>query len=263
MSPARVAPPAAEAGARLARVGVCIAASSISAAAAAGRLKQIRGTAAPSQARGRALVLRDVCRRLLDLHGVTADMDGPLPAGPAVLASNHVSWLDPLVVGASVPCVPVSKIEICSWPIVGGLVKELGVLFVSRGDPQSGARVIRGAERALAAGLPVLNFPEGTTTTGRHVLPFRRGLFGLARRTGVPVIPVALSYEPMHLAWVGDATFIPHYLRVASDQRALVRVRVGSPVRPTEFAGPSDLARAVRERILGLLGESSGTAVRT
>ena len=262
MSPARLAPPAAEVGLRLARAGVCIAASGLSAAAAAGRLRRLRG-ANLDQAQARALVLRDVCRRLLDLHGVKASVEGPIPLGPALLASNHVSWLDPLVVSATVPCVPVSKLDVSSWPIIGGLVSELGVLFVNRGDPRSGARVIRDAERALAAGLPVLNFPEGTTTTGSQVLPFRRGLFGLARRAGVPVVPVALSYDPPHLAWVGDATFLPHYLRLAGEARARVRVRLGGPVEPAGYASPSELASAVRERILGLLGDDRDAAVGT
>jgi len=189
------------------------------------------------------------------------EVEGALPLGPGILASNHVSWLDPLVVGSTVPCVPVSKLDVSGWPIIGGLVGELGVLFVSRGDVQSGARVIRGAERALTAGLPVLNFPEGTTTTGGQVLPFRRGLFGLARRSGVPVVPVALSYEPRDLAWVGDATFLPHYLRLAGNQRAVVRVRFGDPVVAGACAGPTDLAHLVRERILSLLGEDIVSAV--
>lgn len=261
MSPARQGPPAAEVGIRLARAGVCIAASSLSAAAAAGRLRKLRGAGDLDQARARALVLRDVCRRLLDLHRVRAEVEGPIPLGPVLLASNHVSWLDPLVVGATVPCVPVSKLDVSGWPIIGGLVTELGVLFVNRGDPGSGAQVIRGAERALAAGVPVLNFPEGTTTTGQEVLPFRRGLFGLARRAGVPVVPVALSYDPPHLAWVGDATFLPHYLRLASDPSALVRIRLGHPVEPAGYPGPADLASAVRERILEFLGGTRDAAV--
>jgi hypothetical protein len=61
---------------------------------------------------------------------------------------------------------------------------------------------------------------------------------------------------------VGDATFLPHYLRVASDQSASVRLRLGRPVEPGAYAGPTDLASAVRERILGLLGENSDAAVR-
>jgi len=246
---------------RFARAGVCLAASGLSAAAAAGRLRRLRGPSDADQMRARAQVLRDVCRRLLDLHAVRVDVDGPLPFGPAVLASNHVSWLDPLVLGSTVPCVPVSKLDISAWPIVGGLVGELGVLFVDRGDPQSGARVLWGAERAFAAGLPVLNFPEGTTSTGEQVLPFRRGLFGVARNTGVPVLPVALSYEPRDLAWVGDATFLPHYLRVASGRRAVVRIRFGTRVEPDAYDCPSQLARAVRQRILTLLGGTLAPAV--
>jgi len=261
LSPARRGPPAAGTGVRIARAGLCIAATSLSAAAAARRLAKLRRAGEADGIRARALVLRDVCRSVLALHGLAVEIDGPVPIGPVVLASNHVSWLDPLVVAATVPCVPVSKIDVSGWPVIGGLVSELGVLFVERGDARSGARVLRAAQRALAASLPVLNFPEGTTTTGEGVLPFRRGLFGLARQANVPVVPVALSYEPAHLAWVGDATFLPHYLRVAGDSRGRVRLRTGHPVRAAEHAGAADLAAAVRQRVVALMGEHDGAAV--
>ena len=121
-------------------------------------------------------------------------MQGGLPPGPLLLACNHVSWLDPLVVAASVPCAPISKLDVRGWPLVGGLAGLLGVIFHARGDQGSGLRVLRQVEVALAAGLPVLNFPEGTTTDGAGVLRFHKGLFGLAARLGVPAVPVALRY---------------------------------------------------------------------
>lgn len=217
----------------------------------------------PSEAqRARANVLQDLFRRTLALHGIEAIHEGPLPEGPVVLVSNHLSYLDPIALGALVPCVPISKAELARWPLFGPVAKRIGVLFVERGDHLSGVRVMRAAQRALENGIPVLNFPEGTTTAGDGVLAFRRGLFGLARRAGVPVVPVALAYDPGELAWVGDATFAPHYLRLAALERSTVRIRFGAPIPSRAHPGAAELAGAVHARIASLLGEAHAAAVR-
>ncbi len=221
----------------------------------AGRLRGLRAMGANDSARERALVLRDASRRVLDLHGVTVDAEGPVPLGPVVLVANHVSWLDPLVVASLVPCAPISKADVSRWPVVGTLAGELGVIFFSRGDARSGARVLRAASAALERGVPVLNFPEGTTTTGGTVLPFRKGVFGLALRSKLPVVPIALRYDPPDLAWVGEEAFLPHYLRLATGRRAQVQVRLGAPILPASNEDASDLAHAAWERLSDLLQE--------
>jgi 1-acyl-sn-glycerol-3-phosphate acyltransferase len=70
----------------------------------------------------------------------------------------------------------------------------------------------------------VLIFPEGTTTHGDRVLPFKRGSFGVAALAGVPVVPVALRYESAAAAWVGDDTFLPHYMRTVAKPYTRVSV---------------------------------------
>ena len=64
------------------------------------------------------------------------------------------------------------------------------------------------------------------------MLPFRPGMFGVAVRARVPVVPVALAYDPPSLAWVGDATFLPHYLTLATRRGARAIVRLGTPLVP-------------------------------
>jgi 1-acyl-sn-glycerol-3-phosphate acyltransferase len=100
----------------------------------------------------------------------------------------------------------------------------------------------------------VLNFPEGTTTDGRALLPFRRGVFGAARLAKVPIVPVAIDYESPSLAWVGDEDFLPHYLRTAARPRTAVRVAFGSPMQAGRAArddrAVAAAARASIERLL-------------
>jgi hypothetical protein len=133
---------------RATRVGARVAGLGITTLAAAERLRRLRASNLRDGARERALVLRDVARRALHLHGVELTVQGALPLGAALLASNHVSWLDPLVVASLLPCVPISKLDVSGWPVVGSLARELGVVFTERGNPHSGLRVLRTAEVA-------------------------------------------------------------------------------------------------------------------
>ena len=241
---------------RAVRAGSRMAALGLATFDTAGRLRRLRGGAARETTRERALVLRDVARRVLDLHGVAVSAEGALPLGPAILAANHVSWLDPLVVASVLPCAPLSKMDVAGWPLIGTIARELGVLFVTRGDPRSGARALNAAAEALACGVSVLNFPEGTTTEGKVVLPFRTGMFGLAARLGVPVVPVAIRYDPPSLAWVGDATFLPHYLAFAARRRTSAFVRFGAPAAAAPDARSSELARTAHAAVSRLLAEA-------
>jgi 1-acyl-sn-glycerol-3-phosphate acyltransferase len=253
VSPAAAAAGARRASARLARAGARIAAVGATALATARRLRAVRDAPPDARVAARALALRDAARDVLALHGIACEASGAPVPPRAVLVSNHVSWLDPLAVAAHVPCVPVSKMDVSGWPIVGGLARGLGVVFVSRGDAASGARALRGVLAALEAGACVLNFPEGTTSRGDGVLPFRPGLIGLAVRAGVPLVPVAIRCEPRSLAWTGDASFLPHYLALAASSGARISVRFGEPLAPPPGAGPREVAALARARVAALL----------
>lgn len=224
-------------------------------AAAAGTALRLRDTAEGSVREGRlerVRMMRDLLARVTALHGVEVTVTGTLPAGAALLACNHLSWLDPLVVGGLLPCVPISKDAVAAWPVIGAMAKQLGVLFVERGNGRSGMRVLRGAVRALEDGIAVLNFPEGTTSRGEGVLPFHPGLLWMARVAEVPIIPISISYDRPELAWVGDDAFLPHYLRFAGGARAHASVRVGDPIRAEDWRASADLACAVRAAVVAL-----------
>ena len=183
-------------------------------------------------------------RALLAQHGVTVSPSGPPPPSPAILVSNHVSYLDPLVVACAVPCIAVAKGETRGWPLIGPGLGALGVLFVRRGDAHSGAVVLRRIVRALDDGATVLNFPEGTTSDGAAVGPFARGIFGLSRITGVPVVPALVAYDEARVPWVGGSRFAPHYLRLCGTPRVAARVEYAEPLAP----GAAEDAAAMAER---------------
>jgi 1-acyl-sn-glycerol-3-phosphate acyltransferase len=214
---------------------------------------QTRGLEPAARYRLRAERLRQVSADVCRVHGFDMRVRGTLPAGPVVLVANHLSYIDALVLTGLTPCTPIAKGEVRGWPVVGAGADALGVVFVKRGDAYSGARALREGLRLLRAGVSVLGFPEGTTSDGADVLPFRRGLFGIARIANVPVVPMCLRYPSQELCWVGDQWFVPHYLRTAMRSRSLAEIYIGEPVDPHSVGSVDELTQRVRSQIRSLI----------
>ena len=219
-------------------------------------LRHVRESFAPTAGaseRARVEYLSWFAENFCALHGIHLRLRGRLPASPSVLVANHVSYVDPLVISSLLPCTAIAKRELGSWPIVGEVLCSAGILMLQRNDSYSGARVLRAAMCRLEAGISVLAFPEGTTTAGLDVLPLQRGMFGVARRLALPIVPIAISYDDPTTAWVGDQTFLPHYVRTTTRRRIRATVSFGEPVSPGGRSSPEDLAERVRRDIRTLL----------
>lgn len=203
----------------------------------------------------RAEELRRICQRTCELHGIDVELVGQLPRGPAVFVSNHLGYIDPVVLCSLVACSPIAKSEIRAWPVVGEPLSRLNVCFVRRGSALSGAIVLRQCLRMLEAGVSVLNFPEGTTSRG-GLLPFQLGAFWLARRSGLPLVPIGMEFETPDMCWVDDEAFLPHYGRVLwgrwQGQRRNVRVSVGPKLDARQFRSVMDASWAARSAIHAL-----------
>lgn len=190
-----------------------------------------------------------MAENLAALSGVRPRVIGQLPTEPSVIVANHISYLDAVVIASLVPCVPIAKAELLHWPVLGEAARRSRVLFVRRECALSGARVLREARRALDRGVSVLVFPEGTTTHGHGVLPFRRGAMGLARLSGVPILPVNVSYASPAAAWVGDDAFLPHFMRTLARPLTAVEVRFLAPIDTTGDESAATLAEHARSAI--------------
>src|SRR5687767_6635198 len=101
-------------------------------------------------------------------HELVVTTRGEIPRGGALIVANHISYLDPIAILPQCPAAPLAKAEVAEWPIIGSLADALGVIFVARKDRMARARALRRIHDLLEAGVPVLNFPEGTTTRGDH-----------------------------------------------------------------------------------------------
>jgi 1-acyl-sn-glycerol-3-phosphate acyltransferase len=216
----------------------------------------VRMSAAPPNApSARAAELQRICQSVCDLHGFLIERSGAVPVGPTVLVSNHLGYIDPIVLCSLVSCAPIAKHEIQSWPCIGSPLARLNVSFVQRGFPHSGARVLKSCLRNLRSGVSVLNFPEGTTSRG-GLLPFHLGAFWLARYSGVPLVPIAVDFETLDLCWVDDEALLPHYAKLClgtlQGKRRKVRVAFGEALDSAQFRSELDLSFAARTRIAEL-----------
>jgi 1-acyl-sn-glycerol-3-phosphate acyltransferase len=228
------------------RSGLRIARFTVATLDAIGRAKFSRDAIASRAAR-----LHDVCAEIARIHELRLGVRGALPTGPVVIVTNHVSYLDAIAIAAALPVAPIAKCEVAAWPMIGTAAQRLGVIFVERDNPWSRVRALRAAARALAAGVSVLNFPEGTTTDGTQLLPFQRGIFGLARLANVHVVPVAVRCAP-ELAWHG-AAFVPHYLRMTRMAAPALTLEIGQPIDPARHVSADEIAALAHHRIAYML----------
>ncbi|WP_176441557.1 lysophospholipid acyltransferase family protein [Granulicella rosea] len=132
--------------------------------------------------------------------GVNYTVTGTLPtSGPVVVVSNHLSYLDAILYNAATPFVMVSKSEVRRWPLIGWIAARAGTIFIQRANVAGGRTQTRDEvnaemDDALRLAPAVLFFPEGTSTGGAEVLPFRRGLFHSVLEHHVPVQAAAIHY---------------------------------------------------------------------
>ncbi len=196
----------------------------------------------PAVLRGRRLTVDQraqwlqFCGRLaLDSMGVQSRIEGRVPSGITLIVANHLSYLDILICASAIPCAFVAKREIATWPIFGKLARLGATLFVNRESRHRSQDTVEEMARRLASGVPVLFFPEGTSTDGSEVIRFHPALFDPAIEAQIPVTPVAIFYEttpPLterDLCWFGDETFFPHMLRVLGVPTFTAVVQFGHP----------------------------------
>lgn len=186
--------------------------------------------------RGQRPLRRSWARMICRLLGLRIEVAGEPPRPPFVLVANHLSYLDILALLSELDGVFVAKSEIAGWPILGVLARSTGTIFVERARKSQLPQVLEQVVQALGRGNGVVFFPEGTSSRGAAVLPFKASLFEVALRTGLPVHTASLHYEVprgsqpawLSVAWWGDMTFTDHFLRLLTLPRIRARISFGS-----------------------------------
>ncbi len=184
----------------------------------------------------RAYWVQLCARRILKSLGIAYTVEGE-PAARGLVVANHLSYLDIVVLSAAMPCFFVAKVEIGGWPFFGRAARSGGTIFIDRGNLKSAQSVARQiAERLkLPISVPVLLFPEGTSTDGSEVLRFHSRLIDPAVSSGVPITAVAIRYivhdgtPERELCWFGDQKFVHHLWKVLGVSGFEAELQFGAP----------------------------------
>jgi 1-acyl-sn-glycerol-3-phosphate acyltransferase len=176
----------------------------------------------------RAYWLHRSCGVILRRLGMQLGSRGTRP-GQGLVCSNHLTYLDILVFAAAFPCVFVSKREVRRWPAFGILARCGGTIFVDRQSRTNAEEATRQIAMVLKEGVPVLLFPEGTSTDGSAVLRFHPTLLEPAVELTMEMTAAAIGYrargvEERKVCWFGDAPFLPHLLRTLALPRIVAEV---------------------------------------
>ena len=171
--------------------------------------------------RARALWLQRICRRLVKMLDLRLRYRGE-PAKSGAFIFNHVSYLDIIALSARDPVIFVAKKEVESWPVIGWVAAAAGTLFIDRSRRADVARVSAQMSRVVAQGVRVCIFPEGTSSDGRQVLPFRTSLLEPLVSQGWPLTAGWIGYKlesgsvENEVCYWGEMSFGSHFVHLLS-----------------------------------------------
>lgn len=217
---------------------------------------------------GRQRLIRWWCAKLLRCFNIQLTVSG-LPPDRSIkhvlFVANHVSWADIHALNSLIPVRFVAKLEIKDWPVFGYLVKKSGTIFINRTRQRDAARVLKVVTQAIKLGDNLCVFPEGTTTDGQQVLPFKSSLIQAAIDAQATVIPFAIHYPlpdgspNLAAAYAGDTSMIESMQAFLSMQTPRVHLHFCTPIAADLFERQA-LATHTRTAIIAALPWQSEVA---
>ena len=200
-----------------------------------------------------------VCKLALRIMGIKHQIVGRPMTNNGALVANHSSWLDIFTLNAAQRVYFVSKSEVAAWPGIGWLARATDTVFIKRDTRQSKLQQ-RVLSSRLKVGHKLLFFPEGTSTDGRQVLPFKSTLFAAlfeqSTKSNIHVQPVSVVYrapkgcDDRFYGWWGDMAFDTHFLLIVSTWRqGSVEVIFSPPVAIAEFSSRKELSKHLQSQV--------------
>ncbi len=193
----------------------------------------------------RKKMVQSWCIRLLRILKVKVIIHGDpsilFGTKPYLLVANHISWLDIHIINSIRPVIFVAKADVSKWPIFGYLASMLGTIFLKREKLSDIKRVIQLMKEKLINQEIVAIFPEGTSTDGKSVLPFKSNLFESAHQAQVDVLPITIQYKENNeysnrAAFIGDMELIDSIKNILKSNHLVVHVHLSDGL-------PSHLSR--------------------
>lgn len=213
-----------------------------------------------SPARLKSRLMRTWSRGVCVLLGIRVTTQGKPPAAPFLLVANHLSYVDIVVLASRAEGVFVARGDLSGWPILGRLSRSVDTLYVDRENRRDLPRIGASMEAMMREGRGVYLFPEGTSTGGKTILPFKPGILELAARNSIPVWYAAISYATppgaapasQAVCWWGDMTFFRHLVNLTRLPGFEARVSFGdAPLRdPDRKSLAANLRREVLRRFI-------------
>ncbi|MCP4769812.1 MAG: hypothetical protein GY879_00200 [Planctomycetes bacterium] len=172
-------------------------------------------------------------RCALFILGFRVTSEGTPPKVPFFLVTNHLSYVDVLVLWSQVDVYFLGKAELAHWPGIGPLIRAAGTMFIDRSKKTAVLPAIEAIKDRLAMGNGVVVFPEGTSSSGGRILRLRRNMFEVALRAEMPVHVGCLHYSvpdprypvELNVCWWGDMTFTKHLIGMFKIPRIHARIR--------------------------------------
>jgi 1-acyl-sn-glycerol-3-phosphate acyltransferase len=205
-------------------------------------------------------------RTILNIKVTLEGDEGQLERGGYVIISNHLGYVDGIVLGSLFPVVFVSKKEVKSWPLIGQWTTLCGTIFINRQKKGLVPLVINEISRKLEQEANILLFPEGAATNGEWMLPFQTAPLAAPLRSRSTIVPVTVAYRRIEEERVsatnrdliycyGDMDFMPHFWKLLALRSVEVIVTIQPKIEcfryPDNSAGRKKLAEDCYDRVLG------------
>jgi 1-acyl-sn-glycerol-3-phosphate acyltransferase len=173
-----------------------------------------------------------------------------------LLVSNHLSYLDIVVLSSIRPCVFVAKRDVASWPLFGWLARAAGAIFVDRKRTGFRVKTVHLIREAIAGGTTVVLFPEGTSSDGSNVLPFKSALLESVVQLRCPVGSASVGYDldngsvADEVCYWQDMTLVPHLLNLLFKRE--IRANYSFSPAKVRAGNRKEIARKLRDEIVSM-----------
>jgi 1-acyl-sn-glycerol-3-phosphate acyltransferase len=180
------------------------------------------------------------CKRLLCIFEIKVEVQGLdsflSNQKQYLMVANHISWMDIIVIQSIKPSIFVAKSDVASWPLFGWVAQMTGTIFIKREKVSDIKKALKKMKRRLIK-RSVCIFPEGTSTNGRYLLPFKSNLFQSSIDTNKSILPLCLRYKQKgtysdKVAFIDDMSLVDSIIKIKKESDISVEVDVLQPIRP-------------------------------
>ncbi|PZO78545.1 MAG: 1-acyl-sn-glycerol-3-phosphate acyltransferase [Micavibrio aeruginosavorus] len=209
---------------------------------------------------------------LCRLFGLKVLTEGEIETGSSIVyAGNHLSYLDIVGLGSILTGSFVAKKDVESWPFFGLMAKMQRTAFISRNSNHAAKETDAIRER-LCEGLPLIVFPEGTSSIGKEIYPFKTSFFQIFLNQNIRIQPFTLNILSVNgqaansdeirdqYAWHGDMTLLPHLWSFAKGKGAVVKVVFQKPISALCYNDRKELSAICHDAVVKGLDLSPSAA---